>query len=360
MDTRADSTAANIERAVHDRYERAAQSREPALCCPIEYDPEYLKAIPHEVIERDYGCGDPSRYVMEGDAVLDLGSGGGKSCFVAAQIAGPKGHVIGIDMNQAMLDLARRAAPVVAERIGYANVRFHRARIQDLRLDVDRVDAWLRGQPVGDASELSAFEEWTDRLRCNDPLVPDESVDIALSNCVLNLVRECDKSQLLAEIFRVLRRGGRIAISDIVSDQPVPDALKADPELWSGCVSGAFQEQELLRQLEEVGFYGIAVEQWEVEPFRVVDGIEFRSLTLTARKGKAGPCFESDHAVVYRGPWKQVEDDDGHVLRRGERSAVCAETHRILSSPPYADQIVAIEPRGATASADPRHDSSCC
>lgn len=333
------------EAAVRERYAAAAQAREAALCCPVDYDPQYLKVIPEEVLERDYGCGDPSRHVREGDVVLDLGSGGGKTCFIAAQLAGPKGQVIGVDANDEMLALARRAAPVVAERLGFANVEFRRGRIQDLRLDLDRLDAWLAQHPVACAADLAALEAEQARLRRDAPLVADASVDLVVSNCVLNLVRDLDKRQLLQEIFRVLRVGGRIAISDIVSDEPVPQRLKDDPELWSGCISGAFHELELLRELEAAGFHGIAIEKWERKPFAVVEGIEFRSSTITAHKGKQGPCYEANQGVIYAGPWRRVEDDDGHVLERGVRTAVCAKTFRILTSTPYAAETIGIEPR---------------
>ncbi|MEX2206464.1 MAG: methyltransferase domain-containing protein [Myxococcota bacterium] len=330
---------------MRSRYSSAAAAREPALCCPVQYDSRWLAAIPPEVLERDYGCGDPSRHVREGDTVLDLGSGGGKICFIAAQIAGPKGRVIGVDMNPEMLALARRAAPAVAERIGFANVEFRRGRIQDLALDTDRLDAWLSTHPVASAGDLAALETEQARLRREWPLVADASVDLVVSNCVLNLVRESDKQALVREIFRVLEVGGRIAISDIVCDEPVPQHLKSDPELWSGCISGAFQEIELLRALEDAGFYGIAVDQWEAEPFAVIEGIEFRSITVTAHKGKQGPCHEANEAVIYAGPWRRVEDDDGHVLERGVRSAVCAKTFRILTSAPYASETIAVPPR---------------
>jgi SAM-dependent methyltransferase len=335
----------DAESSVRERYAAAAQVREAALCCPVDYDARYLEVIPEEVIERDYGCGDPSQYVREGDTVLDLGSGGGKICFIAAQVAGPKGCVIGVDMNDDMLALARGAAPVVAERLGYGNVDFRRGRIQDLALDVDALESWLAVNPVRDAAGLAALEAEQQRLRATAPLVADNSVDILVSNCVLNLVREADKQQLIREIFRVLKRGGRIAISDIVSDEAIPQSLKDDPELWSGCISGAFQEGEFLRALEETGFHGIAIEKWEQEPFAVVDGIEFRSVTVTAHKGKQGPCYEANQAVLYAGPWKRVEDDDGHVLERGARTAVCEKTYRILTSAPYANRTVGIEPR---------------
>jgi SAM-dependent methyltransferase len=276
--------------------------------------------------------------------VLDLGSGGGKICFIASQIVGPEGRVIGVDMNDEMLDLARASAPEVARNIGHANVEFRRGRIQDLALDVDRLETWLAAHPVNDLEGLTRLEEERDRLRRDAPLIADDSIDLIVSNCVLNLVRESQKDELLDEMFRVLKPGGRIAVSDIVSDEVVPEHLKNDPELWSGCVSGAFQELDFLRRLESTGFYGIEIDKWEAEPFAVVEGIEFRSVTITARKGKEGVCLEGGHAILYRGPWKRVVDDDGHTLERGVRTAVCAKTFRILSSEPYAAQTLGIEP----------------
>lgn len=104
----------SVEDSVRARYSQGAQVREEALCCPVDYDRNLLDMLPQEIIERDYGCGDPSRYVREGDTVLDLGSGGGKICYMAARLAGPRGYVIGIDMNDDMLDLARRHQPAMA------------------------------------------------------------------------------------------------------------------------------------------------------------------------------------------------------------------------------------------------------
>jgi len=342
----------DAEAATRLRYAEAARVREAALCCPVDYDPRWLEAIPEEVIERDYGCGDPSRHVRPGDTVLDLGSGGGKICFIAAQIAGPSGRVIGIDMNETMLALARGAAPIVAANIGHANVEFRRGRIQDLALDADRLDRWLAEHPVKSVEDLARLEDERARLCRDEPLVADGSVDLVVSNCVLNLVREQDKGALLREIHRVLRPGGRIAISDIVSDEEVPEALRRDPELWSGCVSGAFQELDFLERLEAAGFYGIAIEQWSPQPFAVVDGIEFRSVTITAKKGKEGPCMEAGQAILYKGPWRAVVDDDGHTFRRGVRTAVCAKTFRIMTSEPYAKDTIGIEPAVAIPEAE--------
>ena len=337
----------SAEEATRERYSAAAQIREAALCCPVDYDRSLLEAIPQEVIERDYGCGDPSRYVREGETVLDLGSGGGKICFIASQIVGPSGRVIGVDMNDDMLDLARRSASQVAKNIGHANVEFLRGRIQDLAVDVDRLDAWLRENPVSTVADLTRLEERREMLAATEPLVADDSVDLIVSNCVLNLVREADKGKLIDEMYRVLKPGGRIAVSDIVSDEIVPDHLKNDPELWSGCISGAFHELDFLKRLENAGFYGIEIDKWEGEPFAVVEGIEFRSVTVTAKKGKEGVCMEAGHAVLYKGPWRKVVDDDGHTLERGVRTAVCAKTYRILTGEPYTGQAIGIEPSTA-------------
>src|SRR5438094_8120749 len=128
--------ASNKETIVRQRYAAGAKECADKLCCPVNYESAYLNVIPQEVIERDYGCGDPSRNLREGETVLDLGSGTGKVCFIAAQIVGPNGKVIGVDMTDEMLEVARHNAPIVAERLGYANVEFRKGSIQDLSIDL--------------------------------------------------------------------------------------------------------------------------------------------------------------------------------------------------------------------------------
>lgn len=339
------TAAASPESHVRERYAAAARNREAELCCPVVYRADLLAAIPQEVIERDYGCGDPSAFVAPGETVLDLGAGGGKVCFIAAQVVGPTGRVIGVDCNPEMLSLARRSAPDVARRLGYANVEFRRGLIQDLRLDLDLLETELARRPVADAAGWLELRETEDRLRRESPLVPDGSVDCVVSNCVLNLVRMRDRRDLFAEIFRVLKVGGRAAISDIVADEEVPEHLRSDPRLWSGCISGAFREDAFLQAFEEAGFHGMTIAARQPEPWRTVAGIEFRSLTVVAWKGKQGPCLEANQAVVYRGPFRSVEDDDGHVYRRGDRTAVCDKTFRILQREPYRDLFEPIAPR---------------
>ena len=170
-----------------------------------------------------------------------------------------------------------------------------------------------------------------------------------VSNCVFNLVHPQDKNELFTEMYRVLKSGGRIVISDIVSDEPVPEHLAKDPDLWSGCVSGAFHEEDFLRAFEDAKFYGIQIEELRSEAYQTVEGIEFRAVTITAYKGKEGPCIERNQAVIYRGPWKQVVDDDGHTLPRGVRVAVCEKTYRLYSQPPYQDQFIFVPPREEVA-----------
>ena len=278
----------DIEQAVKARYAAGAQREEAALCCPVDYNPRFLTPIPKEILERDYGCGDPSQHLQPGETVLDLGAGAGKICYIAAQVVGAAGRVIGVDMTPEMLNVAEKYRQSIGEQLGYHNVEFHRGRIQDLRTDLNVADAYLRQHPVASLEDFQTFEAVMAEQRRQRPLIADGCVDVVVSNCVLNLVQDADKRQLFGEIFRVLRQGGRTVISDIVADEPVPAHLKADPELWSGCVSGAMQEKEFIAAFEEAGFSGIAVLRRDEQPWRTVEGIAFRSMTLVAHKGEPG------------------------------------------------------------------------
>ncbi|MBN8421772.1 MAG: methyltransferase domain-containing protein [Verrucomicrobia bacterium] len=338
------TTSPSAENATRDRYSAAAKAPEEALCCPVNYDPQYLKIIPAEVIEKDYGCGDPSRHLHPGETVLDLGSGTGKICFIASQVVGPAGKVIGVDMTDDMLEVARRNAPIVAERVGYANVEFRKGRIQDLALDLEVLDSELKRCPMTDAASYLAAEDLAANLRVNHPLVASESVDVVVSNCVLNLVETRMKRQLFDEIFRVLKRGGRAVISDIVSDEAIPRELQDDAYLWSGCISGAYTEEGFLTAFADAGFHGIEILKYDAAPWQTVAGIEFRSVTIQAWKGKQGPCFERNQAVIYKGPFLKVLDDDGHAMERGKRYAVCDKTFQLYQQPPYRDFFAFIDP----------------
>ena len=325
------------------RYSAGAKQTQPALCCPVGYDPALLAALPPEIVERDYGCGDPSRYVREGDVVLDLGSGGGKICYIAAQLVGDQGRVIGIDINDDMLALARKHQATMTERLGGNRVQFLKGFIQDLALDLDALEAYLRKRPTRSSDDFVALEDWQAQQRRQRPLIADGSIDLVVSNCVLNLVRDDDKQQLIREIHRVLKPGGRIAIADIVSDKAIPAQLKQDPELWSGCVTGAFQEQDFLQAFVDVSFQAVCYDKWETEPWQTIEGIEFRSVTVTAIKADPAPGLDAGQAVIYRGPYRAVTDDAGHVFPRGERIAVSENSYRLLAEA-YGNDFIGIGP----------------
>lgn len=338
------STPTHSDSAVAERYAAAAEQREAALCCPVTYDTERLKQLPQEIIEKDYGCGDPTRYVRPGDTVLDLGSGGGKLCYIASQIVGAEGRVIGVDVNQTMLSLARKYQPEMAEKLGYSNVEFKYGRIQDLALDLDVFHQRMGKLPAETVEHSVDVLNLIRDLRKGEPMIPDNSVDCVISNCVLNLVSPEDRRQLFREIYRVLKVGGRAAISDIISDEDVPQEMQKDADLWSGCLSGAWREDQFPEEFANAGFHGVHVDKYESEPWQVINGIEFRSATIMAYKGKAGPCLERNQAVIYRGPFRSIHDDDGHEYYRGQRVAVCDKTFRLLMSEPYTGMFIPVEP----------------
>src|SRR3989442_1247922 len=126
----------NVEQIVQERYAAGARQAESALCCPVTYEPRYLAVLPQEIIEKDYGCGDPSQYLRTGETVLDLGCGTGKICYIAAQIVGPSGRVIGVDMTPDMLALAAKYREQISSQVGFHNVELRRGKIQDLRTDL--------------------------------------------------------------------------------------------------------------------------------------------------------------------------------------------------------------------------------
>lgn len=291
------SNTLKVESAVKSRYSAAAQIKVEALCCPVEYDRQYLKVIPREVIERDYGCGDPSKHLRAGETVLDLGSGTGKICFIASQVVGPTGRVIGVDMNDDMLAMARGYQQQVGEAIGHHNVEFRKGRIQDLALDLERLDAELKANPIQDANSFLAADARAEELRVTQPLIASEAMDVVVSNCVLNLVDPRAKTQLFQEIFRVLKKGGRAVISDIVSDEVVPQELQNDAELWSGCISGALTEEEFVQAFVQAGFDSVQIIKREATPWRTVAGIDFRSLTIEAGKGRTAATGGSQCCV---------------------------------------------------------------
>jgi arsenite methyltransferase len=225
-----------VHQVVRDHYAAAAVRAQQGAtsccggsgCCSTEpedpisrdlYSVEETAGLPGGAVVASLGCGNPTALaeLHPGEVVLDLGSGGGIDVLLSARRVGPTGHAYGVDMTDEMLALARANA----EAAGAANVTFLKGTIEEVPL-------------------------------------PDDSVDVVISNCVINL--SGDKAGVLREAFRVLRPGGRFAISDIVTRRELPDELRRSMELWAGCIAGALGEAEFLRLLDEAGFADAGVE----------------------------------------------------------------------------------------------------
>jgi len=355
----------DVKEAVQAGYSQRATAKQAVMgleavtvCRAGGIDRSLLENVPQEVIDHDYGCGNPIGYARIGDVVLDLGSGSGKICYALAQVVGQTGAVIGVDMNPDMLALARRNQDEFARSTGLSNLTFARAHIQDLALDLDAADAALAGRTIESFADFEALEKDLRDVRMQKPLIADESVDLVVSNCVINLVETSQKDRVWTEIFRILKPGGRVALSDNVSSRPIPAALKNDPDLWVGCYAGVYEEQAFYHALLEAGFVGLMIENRMSVPDKTVDGIEFRSVTVTAHKPASVVCGATDCAVLYRGPFHRVELDGGQAFERGQPTPVSAKTAALLSLGPLdaAFEIV----NALSGAPDDGGQSGCC
>lgn len=313
------------------------------LCNAEQYDKGLIEKIPAVILENDFGCGNPSRYVRSGDVVLDLGSGSGKICYILSQIVGPTGKVIGIDITPEMLNLARSQQDAFADLIGYDNMEFCHASIADMKTDLDKVEEMLARSKIDSLQKFQAFERRKTEIFDANPLIADSSIDVVVSNCVINLVSTSKKVDVFLEMYRILCPGGRIAISDNVSNIEVPMHLQNDPQLWTACYSGVFQEQKLYETLEKVGFEGVRIEIRNDDPAKIVGGVEFRAVTVTAVKPfRASTDEKPSHGVIYRGPWFEVVDENGVRLRRGEVSQVSTQLAAKFKAEVYDHELVII------------------
>ena len=212
-----------IHEAVREHYAERIKSAAP--CCGSDrsnegnlYPVDLLATLPAGESVPSYGCGDPITLasLQPGQVVLDLGSGAGLDCFFAAKKVGETGRVIGVDMTPEMVARATSSA----KRMGVTNVEFRQGYLEDLPVD-------------------------------------SNTVDVIISNCVINL--SPDKSNVFGEAFRVLKPGGKLAVSDIVTDGPLPEAIKQSLSAWAGCVAGAVEAKEYLGMMEAVGFTNVSV-----------------------------------------------------------------------------------------------------
>ena len=292
--------AFDIERSrqvVREFYAEAAEKPQAELCCPMELDPAEVSHIPKEVMDRFYGCGSPVALagLGSGETMLDLGSGGGIDCFIAARKVGPAGRVIGVDMTDEMLAVANRNRTAVAENLGYDIVEFRRGFLEQIPVE-------------------------------------SKTIDLITSNCVINL--SPDKKAVFREMWRVLKDHGRVVVSDIVSRESVPDHLRVNPRLWGECLSGALAEEEFMTCLEQAGFHGLQILKRGY--WKTVEGCTFFSVTLRGFKYEktTSRVFRGQRAV-YLGPQKAVMDEEGHLFPRNEPVEVSTDTAAKLGRPPY-------------------------
>jgi arsenite methyltransferase len=247
-----------------------ADSRVSIDSTPLLYDAPEVAELPQEVLSLSAGCGDPVTLasLLPGQAVLDLGSGGGIDCFFAARKVGEHGRVIGVDMTPAMLERARANQA----KLNLTNVEFRLGEIEHLP-------------------------------------VPDASIDVIISNCVINLSPE--KEQVFREAYRVLRPGGRLAVSDIVSDGPIPAELKGNPDAWCACVSGAIDARAYADGLAQAGFVDIEIERVEYDR-ETLDEVIKPSLASVPAEGQPTGENRAAYALV-DGELKETGPLDGSL-----------------------------------------------
>ena len=290
---------------VKEFYSNAAITAQASLCCPTDYQADDVSHIPADVLKISYGCGSPvsKASIKVGETVMDLGSGGGIDCFIAAKTAGREGKIIGIDMTEEMLSRAEKNRKYVEKNLGYSNIEFRKGLLEDIPVD-------------------------------------PESVDIIISNCVINLSTK--KHKVFEEIYRTLKNHGRFVISDIVSDREVPEDMRSDKKLWGECISGAVTQQNLIKAIKSSGFYGISLEHDYV--WKVVNGIKFSSITFRGWKfTKNKECIYKGQYAIYKGPFQNVSDDDGHTYPAGEPVEICTDTAAKLTNPPYSRDFIIVD-----------------
>lgn len=286
-----------------------------SACCTAEAMPAALRPlladIHPEVKDRFYGCGSPLPPALEGATVLDLGCGSGRDCYLLSRLVGPRGRVIGVDMTDEQLAVARRHLDWHAERYGYRNVEFRQGYIEDLAT-------------AG---------------------IADASVDLVVSNCVVNL--SPDKPRVFAEVFRVLKPGGELYFSDVFADRRVPAQLASDPVLVGECLGGALYIEDFRRLMAQVGCADartvssspITLDNPEIE--QKAGRIRFRSLTVRAFKlPLEDRCEDYGQVATYLGTLPEhphaFELDDHHRLETGRPMLVCGNTADMVSRTRYA------------------------
>ncbi len=286
-----------------------------SACCIAEALPPHIAAalqnVHDEVKARFYGCGSPIPLALEGARVLDLGCGTGRDCYVLSQLVGPTGSVIGVDMTEGQLAVARKHRDYHVRKVGYANIEFRQGYIEDL----------------------------------STARIAGSSVDVVVSNCVLNL--SPDKPSAFREIFRVLKPGGELYFSDVFADRRIAADLAADPILRGECLGGALYWEDFRRLLAEVGCADsrvaqqrpLAINNLEIE--QRVGEIGFHAITVRAFKlPLEDRCEDFGQALIYRGTIVEAPHafalDDHHRFEIGKAVSVCGNTADMIAGSRYA------------------------
>jgi len=296
---------------VKEFYQVAAATPKEDILNPVCYPNEAMAHIPPEYRFRGYGCGSPvlEAALQPGEKVLDLGCGTGVECFIAARLAGAQGRVVGVDMLEPMLSRAVQGAAEVARNLGYHNLDFKKGYLEELPL-------------------------------------PDAEIDVVLSNCVVNLSGH--KRHTFAEIWRVLKPGGRLVISDVVCETEPDPAIRNDPVLQGECIAGALSQRDLFGLLEESGFTAALV--LKRFPYRKVQGHQFFSMTYEARK----PVAPAARRVMYRGPFAALVTSTGEILRAGATQELALEEVQVK-----AEELFVFDQAGAIINKT-LEPPSCC
>ncbi len=291
-------------------YSEAAGDKKTDILNPVCYDLNLLSHIPEEFRFRGYGCGSPvlDAGIEKGEIIVDLGCGTGVECFIAARLTGPKGKVIGVDMLDNMLEIANRARKEVVKNLGYDNVNFKKGYLEEIPLE-------------------------------------DNSVDLVISNCVMNL--SVNKRRAFSEIFRILKPGGRLVISDVVCETEPDPEIRNDDTLRGECIAGAMTQQHLMSIIYETGFNSFdLIKRF---PYREVKDHIFYSLTFRATK----PRLSKNVKVIYRGPLPYITTQSGHILYAGSVAQIPEHEAEILE-----DQLFMLDEHGNVTNIEA--ENTCC
>ncbi|MDK2792361.1 MAG: arsenite methyltransferase [Deferribacteres bacterium] len=289
-----------------------------SACCSTESVPDYVKSIlldiEEEILDKFYGCGSPIPLAVEGCTVIDLGCGTGRDAYILSRLVGENGKVIGVDMTDEQLDVAKKYIDLMTEKFGFKspNIEFKKGYIEEL-----------------------------DKLG-----IEDNSVDVVISNCVVNL--SFDKSKLLKEIFRVLKPGGELYFSDVFASRRIPDELKTDPVLIGECIAGAFYIEDFRRAVARLGYPEVRVvssREIEINNPEIKQKVGMAKLySRTVRVFKIEDledrCEDYGQVAIYLGTIPQEPNffmlDDHHIFEKGKPMLVCGNTASMLSQTRYS------------------------